>query len=189
MNSDQPITDITYVSKINKIRILNRIRNSQPISRTEIAKEMGLSLPTVSRLVDSLIHNEKLVIEIGKSTANLGRPPKLVEFAGSNHYVIGLSIGNTYISGILADLNAQIISEHRIPTSANHGYQKLIRRTANLIEQLIALSEVDEQQVLGVGLAVGGLIDTRRNLLFEHRWQRRIRSRSEGLPARLIQRV
>ncbi len=165
MNHDHPITDITYVSKINKIKVLNLIRNKQAVSRTEIAKEMGLSLPTVSRLVDSLIQNEKLVQELGKMTSSLGRPPTLVKFAGENNFVIGLSIGNTYISGILADLNAQIIATHRIHTSANHGFKKLVRRTAGLIDKLIELSDVNEKQVFGVGIAIGGLIDVRRNLL------------------------
>lgn len=159
MNDHHPITNISYVSKINKTKILALIRSRELISRAEIGKEMGLSLPTVSRLVDSLIHHERLVTEEGTAAPSRGRPPQLVRFAGDSNYVIGLNIGATTVSGILSNLNAEIQVELRIPSQPRDGFHTMMRRTAELIERLILESQVDSRQVLGVGIGIGGLVD------------------------------
>ncbi len=162
-NGHDPITNTAYVSKLNKIKVLNHIRNRQSLTRPEIAKEIGLSLPTVNRLVDSLIFQDGLVKEVGKGASTVGRPPKLIEFAGADHYVIGISIGNTYISGLLTDLNAQIITEHRISTTHNHSFNNITKRTAKLVNDLVERSGIEFDQVLGIGLAIGGVIDVHKN--------------------------
>ncbi|MDX9755330.1 MAG: ROK family transcriptional regulator [bacterium] len=161
--TDQPITDISYVSKINKTKIINLIRDKETISRSEIAKEIGLSLPTVSRLVDSLVQKEKLLIEVGTRTTERGRPPSLVTFAGKQNYVIGMSVGRNHISGILTNLNAEVLAEDKVPTNAASGYQSVVRRCASQVQKLIQDAGVSETNVLGVGVASGGLIDTRRS--------------------------
>ena len=55
--------DASYINKSNKIRVLDVIRNSAKISRAELTKKTGLSAPTITRIVDSLIRNEELVEE------------------------------------------------------------------------------------------------------------------------------
>lgn len=165
MGDHTPITDISYVSKINKSKILSLIRSREVISRAEIGKEMGLSLPTVSRLVDSLIHNEELVIEVGTAAPSRGRPPQLVKFAGDSKYVIGLTISPKYIYAVLSNLNAHIISDTRIHTQADDGVEAMAARIAGAIETMIVQSNVSRQHVLGIGIGVGGLIDTQQNLI------------------------
>lgn len=165
MGEHNPITDISYVSKINKSKILSLIRSREVISRAEIGKEMGLSLPTVSRLVDSLIHHEKLVLEVGTATPSRGRPPQLVKFAGDANYVIGLTIGPKYIYALLSNLNAHIITDTRFPTQAEDGVEMMVKRIADAVQEMSRQSGVNIAHVLGVGIGVGGLIDSKRNLL------------------------
>ena len=165
MGEHNPITDISYVSKINKSKIPSLIRSREVISRAEIGKEMGLSLPTVSRLVDSLIHHEKLVLEVGTATPSRGRPPQLVKFAGDANYVIGLTIGPKYIYALLSNLNAHIITDTRFPTQAEDGVEMMVKRIADAVQEMSRQSGVNIAHVLGVGIGVGGLIDSKRNLL------------------------
>ncbi len=162
----ESITDTTFVSKINKIKILNAVRdNGGGTTRPEIARQLGLSLPTVTRLVESLIQHEKLIREKGSGEVERGRPPKLLEFSGDNHYVVGLSIGANRISGILTDLNARILTQKEIPARPARGYRALIRAVARLILDLIRDSGIGDADLLGVGIAIGGLIDKRRNVI------------------------
>lgn len=162
-NNDQPIRDISYIGKINKIKILNLIREQGSISRSEIAKQIGLSLPTVSRLVDSLVQKERLVVDLGTRSSDRGRPPNMVCFAGDQNFVIGLSIGRIHISGVLTNLNAEVIADDRIPTDAVKGFSSVVNCSANLIRNLITKSGIRDENMLGVGIAIGGLIDVRRS--------------------------
>jgi len=163
VNQHKPIKDVSYISKVNKTRVLNLIREKRTLSRTDIANEIGLSLPTVSRLVESLVQNERLLQEAGVRSTDRGRPPNLVTFAGDRNFVIGMSLGRVHISAVLADLDAHVIAEQRIPTDAHKGFRSVVRRSANLVNRLIADSDVDPGSVLGVGAAVGGLVDAERN--------------------------
>jgi predicted NBD/HSP70 family sugar kinase len=159
------ITDTTEVSKNNKIKILNLIRNQGGITRPEIASLLGLSLPTVTRQVDSLLHYEKLIHEVGKGDILRGRPPRQLEFSGEDHYLIGINMGANRISGVLTNLNARVLQEDSIAPDINHDYERMIKSTAQLARNLIHKADVEEENVLGIGIAIGGLIEEPKHLL------------------------
>jgi len=160
-----PKLNATYINKLNKIKVLEYIRKEHSISRADIAKATRLSSPTVTRIVESLINNEKLVIDLGVGSSDVGRPPNLVSFASKDRFIIGVDIGRTNISAAIADLDAKIIHETKQPTGAEEGYEGVIARVARMIEELVVLSEVNRNNIMGVGLAVGGLIDNKREII------------------------
>jgi len=160
-----PKLNATYINRLNKIKVLELIRKERSISRADIAKTTRLSAPTITRIVESLIRNEKLVIDCGLGTSEGGRPPNLVSFASQKRFIIGVDIGRTNISAALADLDAKIIQEDERPTDADEGYGRVIARVAALIEDLIAKSGVERRDIMGVGLAVGGLMDKKRGVI------------------------
>ena len=124
------------INKLNKIRVLNIIREHDQISRADISKISGISAPTITRIVNNLIENEHLVNEVGAGESSGGRKPTLVEFSANKNYVIGVDIGKTHIDGILSDLNANIVSEIRIGTKIEEGYESIISRTSDIICEL-----------------------------------------------------
>lgn len=149
----------TYINRLNKIKVIELIRRERSISRADIAKATRLSSPTVTRIVESLINNEKLVVDLGVGSSEGGRPPNLISFASQARFIIGVDIGRTNISAALADLDAKIVREVEEPTNADEGYARVIEHVAGIIEHLIAASGVDRKAIMGVGLAVGGLMN------------------------------
>jgi len=61
------------INRLNKIKVVNLIRNNDSVSRADVARESGLSIPTVSRIVEDLMA-EGLVREIGEGPSQK-RPP------------------------------------------------------------------------------------------------------------------
>jgi glucokinase-like ROK family protein len=157
--------DASYINRTNKIRVLDLIRNSSTISRAELTKKAALSAPTITRIVDALIHQNHMVEEVGIGDSDGGRPPNLIRFAGADKYVIGIDLGTTHIDGIVANLNADIIVELRVPTVVGSGYQEVMHRTSTLINDLVEQSGVDQKNVLGVGVAVAGLVDKDKKIV------------------------
>lgn len=149
----------------NKVKVLDIIRNSEYISRAELAKRAHLSAPTITRIVDSLIHSEKIVDEVGTGNSEGGRPPNLIRFSGADKYVIAIDLGTTHIDGIVANLDAEIRTEMRIPTFVESGYQEVIARTALLIHDLVDHSGLPSAKILGIGMAVAGLVDRKRKIV------------------------
>ncbi|WP_310603968.1 MarR family transcriptional regulator, partial [Anaerosporobacter sp.] len=67
------------IRDINSNLVLTQIVNFSPISRSAIAKKLGLTKATISAIVADLL-SKKLVLEIGSDDTSLGRKPILLSF-------------------------------------------------------------------------------------------------------------
>ena len=85
-------------------------------NRAALAIETGLAKPTVSDLI-SLLMDEGFLIETGRgqSSETGGKRPRLLEFVPKARQVIGISISEHGIAGLLSDLNGQVLAEHILP--------------------------------------------------------------------------
>jgi glucokinase-like ROK family protein len=140
---------------INRSAILEIIRQESPISRTAIAGRLGVSLPTVMRIVDGLIA-EGFVRPHGSSEWSGGRRRSLLEYNAEGYVVLGVDMGGTKIYGALADMGGNIIDETEIDhqgTTGEDTYQRLIR----LIDTLIKSPNLHERPVQGIGVGVPGI--------------------------------
>ncbi len=155
----------TYINTLNKIKVLDLIRRRRAISRAEIAKTTGLSAPTVTRVVDNLINEENLVVEgeIGASTG--GRRPILVEFNGEGKFLVGIDLGTTSIRAVLANLNAEFLSEIQVPTEVETGFEGVMKKVGDIVNELINRRTFDRDKIAGIGMAVAGLINKKRNIV------------------------
>lgn len=162
MINGSPVLNITDVSKLNKAKLLRLIRERKTISRADIVKETGITAPTVSRLVDSLITKERLVVEIGQANVSRGRPPSLLQFAGDQHYIIGIDVGQNHIRGVFANLNGEVQTERERLISPEIAYETAIQTTAELIDEILSSVKVPRDRPIGVGAAVRGLVDRER---------------------------
>jgi glucokinase-like ROK family protein len=160
-----PNAHYAYVRRLNQIKILNVIRERKSISRADIAKITGLSPPTVTRAVGELIKPHRLAIEVGEGQSQGGRPPVLIRFNGEQNLVIGIDLGTTQIHGVLSDLDGRVISEIRIPTEVQTGAKGVLKRVESVIGRLVEDSCVDAKRILGIGMAVAGLIDRDRKIV------------------------
>lgn len=159
-----PVGNSKYIFKLNRKKIINLIYQSKTISRAEATKRSGISAPTVSKIVDSFIA-DGLVEEIGTGKSTGGRRPKLLKIAASDNYIIGIDVGTTNIYGILADLNARIIHEKKLPTKLGGGFYKIMKQTSEVIQILIQKAEEKRRRLIAIGIAVAGLINKQRNIV------------------------
>ena len=81
----------SLIRKINRSNIIGLIRKQGSLSRSEISRISGLSLPSVSRIVDSLIQ-EGILKEIGKGESLRGKKPLLIDLNSEHQYVFGVEI-------------------------------------------------------------------------------------------------
>jgi hypothetical protein len=77
--------------RINERRILEAIQRSGPSSRATLARQSGLTPPTVSKVIDSLL-TRGLVEELDQARPPLGRPHKLITMATTSAAVLGVVI-------------------------------------------------------------------------------------------------
>jgi predicted NBD/HSP70 family sugar kinase len=102
------------VSKeLNKELILSCIKKEGLISKVEISRITGISLPSVSKIVDELVE-EGRIIEFGVGDSSGGRRPVLYKFNGNFRYFIVIIINKVYMSIYLINLDGDVIGEDKI---------------------------------------------------------------------------
>lgn len=156
--------DATYINRLNKINVLSLIRESEEISRADIVKKTKLSAPTVTRIVDGLI-KDNLVIMTREGDSTGGRPPKLIRFIGRHNYVIGVDLGSTSIRAGISNLDGNFIAEIETYTDLGGGIEVIAKQVSDLIHKLVDRSKLDKGKILGLGIAVAGLINKENGLI------------------------
>jgi glucokinase len=140
---------------INRSAILEIIRREGPISRTIIAKRLGVSLPTVMRIVDSLVEEGFVRLQGGTEWSG-GRRRPLLEFNAAGYVVLGVDMGGTKMYGAISDLGGNIIDEVTIArhaTSGEESYNCLV----TLIDTLLVSPRLERRRVRGIGVGVPGI--------------------------------
>jgi len=150
--------DHSVINAMNKRNVISIIREQGPINKAEIARLVGLSIPTIMRLTDELLE-KNLIRETGKRESTGGKPPLLLEFTPDSHFIIGVDIGTTHIKTIVMNMVADIVCRIEIPTLAAEQSGKVIGRIVETISQAIGKVNAPLSRYLGIGLGMPGLLD------------------------------
>jgi len=143
------------IRRLNRSSVLDLVRQTSPISPTEISSRLNLSLPTIMRILEELGH-EGLVVRLDEQQYSGGRPRSLVSFNGASHAVIGLDLGGTKMYGTVADLCGTVQAEvYRASVPANA--EENLNLTIDLIEELLQVPRREGQKVLGIGVGAPGV--------------------------------
>lgn len=150
----------TVLAQLNKKIVINMIRTQGPINKAEIARKSGLSIPTVMKITDEF-EKRKLIRNIGKGESTGGKRPDLLEFIYDAYYIIGVDIGCHSIKIIMMDMASHIISNKMIPTVQYNAKEpeEFLEKIADQIENLILESNIPKEKVMGVGIAIPGILD------------------------------
>lgn len=91
---------------------MNYVREREPISRAEIARETELQRSTISQIVESL-NDEGLVEEVGEGESAGGRRPTLLKLRTKEAIAIGVAITPTCTTVAMGTLACQIFQSTR----------------------------------------------------------------------------
>jgi N-acetylglucosamine repressor len=147
----------TLLHKINQRIILETILHRGPSSRAEVMRYSGISAPTVSKAVASLL--ELGLLEEGDSAEGVfGRPGKLLRLATENSQVIGISLEPQRCSVVSAGLDGGL-HQDEVELFATPGtYQGLLDA---IVERVATLVRRGAANTLGIGISAPSLVNTR----------------------------
>jgi len=162
----QQTADQESIRKVNTSIVLNVLRLQAPISRAELAAKTRLNRSTVSNIINELI-DEGLVLELDTMESKIGRPGIALALKPEAGAVVGAEIGVGFISVILTDFVANILWRKWIEISPSKPQIEIISEAEKLIDQALAVAQEKNLCLLGIGLGVPGLVNTRKGeLLF-----------------------
>ena len=150
--------DLAFIAQLNKKNVLNVIRTRGPISKSQIAKLLDLSLPTVMKISDEL-SEAGIVKSIGKGESRGGKRPELIELIPDAYYMVGVDIGRSRTISIIMDLNGDVLFRKTMETGQTNPPSELLDRVEELIKFTIDESKLQSNKLLGIGIVTPGLMD------------------------------
>jgi len=146
---------VNDIRDINQTIFLHLIREQQPISRADIAKQTGLRAGTVSAIVGRLMKGG-LVYEGTEGPSSGGRPPKNLYINAESSYVLAVDIGVSDTVFAVSDFNGRILQQRSILTEGEP--EQFLSKLCDEVEGLVR-SKYSRARFGAVGVSVPGLVD------------------------------
>ncbi|MBV9615831.1 MAG: ROK family transcriptional regulator [Ktedonobacteraceae bacterium] len=153
-------TDLQVMRESNRLLILNYVREHGPVARATIARATGLSATTVSTIIDALLQ-EGFVLEgaTQRAAASGGRRVVPVYFNAAGGYIFGIALGRNYLTMLLCDLSAAIVSRNVIPFDTRQGAEVCLPLLVTALRVFAKAQGVSWNRIVGAGLGMPGPID------------------------------
>jgi len=144
--------------QLNRLRVLETLRQRGGASRADIVRETGLSRTTVSSLVAALLE-EGLVVERSDRkqqapSPNGGRPPTLLTLDPSAGGVVGIDFGHDDVRVALADISCTLLAETSLVLDVDHHAEEALSAAAGMALGLIDDVGLERERIIGVGVAL-----------------------------------
>ncbi len=144
--------------RIRKNQILRILRDHEILSYTGIARKTKFSLPMVSELAKELLE-EEYILPAQPGESRVGRPPTAVRLNPEAAYVLGIDLGRTYVNFVLINLHEDIVLTLSLPTGDIEDQPHVIKTMDTGIEQVVMESRIPAEKLLGIGVAIPGLVN------------------------------
>jgi predicted NBD/HSP70 family sugar kinase len=142
---------LNTIRDINRQIVLNYVREREPISRAEIARETALQRSTISTIVETL-KEDGLVEEIGEGESTGGRRPTMLRLRTAGPIAMGVAITPTRTTVATSDIAGRIIERESFLTDPN--WEHTAEQIVISVKRLSGKSPIE-----GIGVSIPGLVD------------------------------
>ena len=144
------------------------IYQNSPVSRVEVAQELGLTTPTITGMVAPLLASGLLreTVAPTEEAKGAGRPRMMLEFVPEAYYCCGVDVGHYQISYTLTDLLCNVIIKRRTEQKLGE-YRKTLEILAGQVPELMKEAGISREKLLGVGVCLPGMVDGSADKVYE----------------------
>ncbi|TDE09155.1 ROK family transcriptional regulator [Jiangella asiatica] len=154
---------------MNCAAVLDAIRDAGTARVTELVRATGLSRPTVSAAVSTLMadgwveETEAPDIDLPR----MGRPARVLRFRADARYVLGIDVGPHKIYCAVADLSGTVVSRVRRDVTEASTQAGLLDHVQATMREVLDAVPVPSSALAAVGLGTPGIVDERRGAVVQ----------------------
>jgi predicted NBD/HSP70 family sugar kinase len=153
----------SLLRSINERSVLELIRRGGPLSRAQVARESGLSKPTVSQVLATLLDVD-LVREVGRSSGGKGPSAVLYELNPRAGWVVGIDIGRRWVRAAIADLSGTVVARQD-ERARSRSAASLIGQVGDIARSLARQAGRRWKDVTHVTIGSPGVFDPDRGMV------------------------
>jgi len=156
--ADDPAKGIAHKNNLIKKSIISYMAVRGQVTLAELAKELHISVPTITKLVGELVR-EGVVGDLGKVETAGGRRPNVFGLTNTALYFAGVDVSRDNIRYVVCDLKNNVIREqvdHDFVLQDTPAVLDDICRRINLFIDGVG---IERPKILGVGVCIAGRVN------------------------------
>ena len=145
-------------SAVMKKRIITNLMYNENSTITDLARDMDLSIPTVTKLIDDLC-DQGIVEDCGKLETSGGRHPILYSLNASSGYFIGAEVGRRNLNIGAMNFKGEMLKlQMGIPFLLTNT-KECVGEVCDHMKQFISKLNIDTDKIIGVNMAMTGRVN------------------------------
>lgn len=137
--------------------ILRYYTNDGSKSIADLSRDLGLSVPTLTKVVMEMI-DEELVINLGKQGETGGRRPSIYGLNPSAGYFMGVDIKRDVILMGIIDFRGDMVVSRQYDFMIENTRQSF-DELCSFIQQFISSSRIRREKLLAIGINISGRVN------------------------------
>lgn len=158
--------DQEIIKLSNRVKILNLVYEKEELTKQEIAKTIGISIPTVISNINELIE-EGILEEAGVATSTGGRKPVIIRFKPNSRFSFGVDISPKKVRIILTNLYSNILAEESFVLTNFKNIDEIMEKIQKTIFDIMMKRHISKEKILGIGFSLPGIVNE-NNLILEN---------------------
>ncbi|NLF27313.1 MAG: ROK family transcriptional regulator [Clostridiales bacterium] len=147
----------TGLKDANLSRIIRALHFDENCTRVSLARDMGLTQASITKLVNELIRSG-LVVETNSVESSKGRRPIRIKLNGNKYLTLSGRVNRDYVSAALYNINGRLCyyNDERIRPAG--GAREAMNHLKRMMREGLQIAQAT---VLGIGMALPGPFDAR----------------------------
>lgn len=127
-----------------------------PLSRSDLARRLDLSAPTLSRLTKDLLRTDLFTETPSQIDPTTNRPTRPLDIVPESRKFVGVCLTKHEAHGVLTTIRADVLASYSLPLQGTSPSQ-VVNTVVNLVEHLGR-----KDLISGIGVSIGGLVADHR---------------------------
>lgn len=156
---------VTQLRKANRNRIFRFIYDApRPVSKQQIAQELGFSLPTIHKTIAELLEAE--LIRPGEIQASTGGRRAIGYIPdASARFSVGISLTNNHLRFLASDLCMGELAYKELDIREALDSVKIGERIETELDRFLTENRLPKEKLLGAGITIPGVIDREEDMV------------------------
>jgi predicted NBD/HSP70 family sugar kinase len=151
------------VRLLNRHRLFHTLRENPGSSQRELAALTGLDASTVSNVIREMRSLGFVTNQSREATRSVGRPEVALRLDDSRGVFLGVQLDMHFLTIVLTTLSGVELAYRRLPGDTD--LRSALDRVAEAARAVLVAEGMTEDDVLGIGIGAGGLINDQGRLI------------------------
>lgn len=141
----------------NQLLLLNLLQKEN-MSRSTLAKQMGLTRAAITNLVGELL-NDGIIIEVGKENPCSSKKSSLLSLSTNHYYAAGLVLNRELCQIGIMDFKGHIVKEKKLQISNQETAAESSLKISSELRALVSDNQIGATKIIGLGISTPGPVD------------------------------